>query len=75
MRHVDQANRGTEVKSVQARLCGCTVLNPLAAVKCLEARMYGSRGIGPNIWLERLGCGCTGVKSLGSRVRGTTGMD
>ena len=75
MRHVDRANGGTEVQSVQARLCGCTVLNPLAAVKCLEARMYGSGGIGPNIWLERLGCGCTGVKSLGSRVRGTTGMD
>ena len=74
MRHVDQANRGTEVKSVQARLCGGTVLNPLAAVKFIEARMYDSRGIGPNIWLERLGCGYTGVKSLGSRVRGTTGM-
>ena len=74
MRHVDRANGGTEVQSVQARLCGCTVLNPLAAVKCLEARMYGSRGIGSNIWLERLGCGCTGVKSLGSWVRGTRGM-
>ena len=74
MRHVDQANRGTEVKSVQARLCGGTVLNPLAAVKFLEARMYDSRGIGPNIWLEGLGCGCTCVKSLGSRVCGTIGM-
>ena len=75
MRHVDQANRGMEVQSVQARLCGGTVLNPLPAVKILEARMYDSRGIGLNIWLEGLGYGCTGVKSLGSRVRGTTGMD
>ena len=74
MRHVDQANRGTEVKSVQARLCGSTILNRLAPVKFLEARMYASRGISPNIWLEGLGCGCTGVKSLGSRVHGTTGM-
>ena len=62
------------MQSVQARLCGCTVLNPLVAVKFLEAQMYGSGGIGPNIWLESLGCGCTGVMSLGSRVRGTTGM-
>ena len=55
MRHVDQANRGTEVQSVQAQLSGGTVLNPLAGVKILEARMYDSRGIGPNIWLEGLG--------------------
>ena len=55
MRHVDRVIGGTEVKSVQARLCGGTVLNPLAAVKILEARMYDSRGIGPNIWLEGLG--------------------
>ena len=50
-------------------------MNPLAVFKFVEARKYGSRGIGPNTWLERLGCGCTGVKSLGSRACGTTGMD
>ena len=42
-------------QSVQARLSGGTVLNPLAGVKILEAQMYDSRGICPNIWLEGLG--------------------